>query len=211
MKSLVPLTDSFQYINRRFWRGLFNKHALKTALQRRIFLNKAAVFLRGGRADYLNFAPGKLRFESIGSVHRALRRTGANNGVHLVDEKNYVPAAHHLIKHGFYALLKIAPILCPGDHRGQIKRTKAVHFYAVRHAAGSDKRGNALRHRGFTNACFSDKAWVILRTAGKNLHNAAKLFIASYYRVDCAFLRKLCEVSAEFIKCGRFLRTLPFS
>jgi len=68
-------------------------HALETAIERGVLLDVFAVLVERGRTDALQLAAGKGGLEDIRCVHRAFGSTGANDGVHLVDEDDDVLGA----------------------------------------------------------------------------------------------------------------------
>jgi hypothetical protein len=59
--------------------------------------------------------------------------------------------------------------------------------------------GKAFNNSGLTNARFTDKDWVVFRTAGENLHYALDFFLASDYWIEFSFAGCDGEVSSELI------------
>jgi hypothetical protein len=65
-------------------------HRLEATFERGVLLDVLAVFVERGRADALHLAAGERGLEDVRGVHRALGRTGADDGVQLVDEEDDV-------------------------------------------------------------------------------------------------------------------------
>ena len=61
MVLLVTLLDIVENVNSLIDGGRINKHLLKPAFQRAVFLNMLAVFIEGGGADALDLSAGQSR------------------------------------------------------------------------------------------------------------------------------------------------------
>ena len=66
---LVVTFDPLDHLNRVGDRRFLHRDRLEPSLERRILLDMFAVLIEGGRADHLNFAARKGRFQDVGSVH----------------------------------------------------------------------------------------------------------------------------------------------
>jgi len=70
-----------------------------------------------------------LWFEQVRGVGGALRRSGADESMQLVDEENDPPlAGGDFLEKRFEAVLELAAILRAGDHRAQIHRHQFLVF-----------------------------------------------------------------------------------
>ena len=71
-----------------FYARLIHHHWLKTAFQRRVFLDVFAIFVECGGADGAQFAPCQHRLKHIRRVDGSLRRPSADDSVQFIDEEN---------------------------------------------------------------------------------------------------------------------------
>ena len=71
----------------------------------------------------MQLTAGKRGLQHVGGVHGAIGLTGADQGVHLIDENhNLASGGRDLFKDCFQALLELATELGAGDHGAQIER-----------------------------------------------------------------------------------------
>ena len=106
--------------------GRFDLDALEAAFERGVLLDVFAVLVEGGRADALHLAAAQRGLDDVRGVHRAFGRTGADDGVQLVDEEDDVLRAANLVHHRLDALLELAAILGAGDHEREVERDDAL-------------------------------------------------------------------------------------
>lgn len=59
------------------------------------------------------------------------------NGVQLVDEQNDIAVAPHLVEHGADALFKLAAVLCPRHHAGEVEQQDTLVDKLLRHVAAA--------------------------------------------------------------------------
>ena len=92
---------------------LFHQNSLETARKgavlRKVFLILAARCC----TDNLHFSACKCRLQNIGSIKRALRTTGADERMDLIDEENNVLRLDDLIHDILEPLLELTTILRP--------------------------------------------------------------------------------------------------
>ena len=106
-RDLSPLQDQHGFRDGR----LDHVDLLEAARQRVVFLEHAAVFVVGRRADALQLPGRKRRLEQIGCVERSARsRARADQRVDLVDEEDRVRVVDELLQHRLQPLLEIAAI-----------------------------------------------------------------------------------------------------
>jgi hypothetical protein len=79
--------------------GRLDLHVLEAAVEGGVLLDVLAVLVERGGADAVQLAAGERRLEDVGGIHRALGRTGADDGVKLVDEDDDVLCALDLVHH----------------------------------------------------------------------------------------------------------------
>ncbi|MPN60312.1 hypothetical protein SDC9_208040 [bioreactor metagenome] len=80
-----------------------------------------AIISQRGRADALQFTPRQCRLQDTGSVYAALRLSGTDNVLKLIDKKNDRRIVTQLINDGLHALLKLAAVLGPRDQASDIQ------------------------------------------------------------------------------------------
>ena len=87
------------------------------ALERAVLLDVLAVLVERRRADALELAAGERRLEHVRRVDGALRATGADDRVQLVDEDDDVLALADLCDERLETFLELAAVLRAGDRR----------------------------------------------------------------------------------------------
>ena len=105
------------------------------------------------------------RLEDVRGVDRALGGAGADERVELVDEEDGVVGVPELLDDLLQALLELAAVLGAGDERPDVERQDALVQEDVRHVAGDDPVGQALRDGGLANAGLADQGRVVLGLA----------------------------------------------
>ena len=187
------LQDQNGFLNGR----RFNLHGLEASFERSVLLDVFAIFVERRRANALHLTAAQGRLNDIRGVHRAFGRTGADDGVQLIDKQNDVLGAANLVHHGFDALLELATVFCAGDHQRKIKRDDA--FLAKQF--GNVAFGNFLR-KTFDDCSLADTGFaqqhrIVLGAAAKDLNDPLDLVLAADHRVHFAFASDLSEVAAE--------------
>ena len=114
--------QSLENQNRLFDRGRLDFHRLETAFQGGVLLDVFAIFVQRRGADALQLAAAQGRLDDVRGVHRAFRRTGADDGVQLVDKQDDVLGAANLVHDRLDSLFELAAIFRSGDHQREIER-----------------------------------------------------------------------------------------
>ena len=115
----------------------------------------------------------------------------------LVDEGDDLAVrARNLGQDRLEALLELTAVLRTGDHRGHVQGDEALVAQGLRNVARDDALGESFDDRRLTDAGLADQNWVVLGTAGQDLHDAADLVVAADNRIKLAFARNLREVAA---------------
>ena len=102
--------------------GLVYSDRLEATFECRVFLDVLAVFGERGRSDAVQLTTRQHRLEQVARVHRAFGRSGSDDGVKLVDEKN--DSAFRFLnglQHRLQPLLELTPILGAGDERAHVQ------------------------------------------------------------------------------------------
>ena len=193
-------------------RGGFLHHYLaEAAFQRRIFLDRAAVFLGGGRADQLDLAAGQHGFQDTGGVDGAFRRTGPGNDVDLVNKQNCAAVPVEFFQQILEPFLKIAAVFGAGHHRRHIQRQQPLVAQKRRDLPGGDPLGQCFGQGAFAHARLPQQAGVVLLAAAEDLDHAVEFLFPAKHRVQSPFLRQPGQVPAIFFAglspaCGRHPR-----
>ena len=197
----VLLFEAAQNRDRIFDARLFDQHRWEAPLERRILFDVLAVFVERRRADHVQLAACKHRFEQVARVHRAFGFARAHDGVQLVDEEDDLTfGGRNVLEHGFEALFEFAAVLRTGDQRAHVERDDALVLEAFRDVAADDALRESLDDRGLAHAGIADEHRIVLRSAREHLDDAPNLFVASDHRVEFAalrFQRKVATVTLE--------------
>ena len=191
--------------------GLVDIDLLKTPGQGPVLLENAAKLLVGGRADTAQLPGGQDRLDQIGGVHDPARgRTGADDGVNLVDEQNGLGLALELGDDRLQALLEVAPVLGASHQGAQVQGIDDGIRQDLRHRLLDDPPCQALGDSGFAHPGLTHQQGVVLAPPAQGLDGALDLGIATDEGVDTAQARLLVEVGREILQGVGALLAPPF-
>ena len=114
----------------------------------------------------------------------------------LVYKKDYPAVCGYLVKALFYAFLKISAVLRPRKHGGKAQGKKLFSSYCFGNPSLRKHNGYALGYGCLAHACFSHKAGIVFRPAGKHLYDAFYLLFTAEYRVELFFPGGFGEILA---------------
>ncbi len=134
---------------------------------------------------------------------RALGRTGADEGVQLVDEQHDVAAGLDLLEHLLQALLEVTAVAGAGDQRAEVEAVDLLVLERLGHVAAHDRLGQALHAGGLADTRLADEDGVVLGAARQHLHDALDLLLAPDDRVELALAGGLGVVAAELVEHQR--------
>ena len=154
---------------------LTHLHRTEAPLQRGVLFDAAAVFAQRRRADKLQFAAAECGLEQVGRIDGALRRTGPDEGVHLVDKQDDVLHAPHLGQNVAHALLKFTAVLCACDDTGHVQRVKALAAQWLRHGPGGKILRHALHDGRLADARLADEGGIVLVPPREDLQDGLDL------------------------------------
>ena len=118
MVNLVAFLQPAQNRDRVFDRRFAHINLLKTSFEGRIFFDVLLVLVQRGRPDATQLAPRQRGLQHIRSIDCPFRRSGPDQRVQLIDEKNDLALrVFYFLQHRFEAILKLAAIFCAGQHR----------------------------------------------------------------------------------------------
>ena len=138
-------------------------------------------------------------------VHRAFRRTGADDGVQFVNEQNDVFRAADFVHDRLDALLKLAAIFRAGDHQREIERDDALvraKFPARCPCAISCARPSTMAVLP-TPASPSSTGLFFVRRQRIWMTRSISFFAADD-RIHVALARDFRQVAAKRLERGRF-------
>ena len=128
-----------------------------------------AVLVKGGGSDNLNLAARQGGLEYIGGRHAAFGIAGADQIVHLVDEKYDIALGLDLVDKPLDTAFKLTAELGSGDKSGEIKQVYLLVQQAGRHIAAGNPEGQPLGNGGLAHTGFAYQAGIILCAAGQYL------------------------------------------
>ena len=200
---LVPLLQPAEDGDGRLAARLLDQDGLEPPLQRRVFLDVAAVLVEGGRADAVEFAAGERRLEQVRGVHRPGGRAGADHGVEFVHEQDDLPAgAGDRGEHRLQPLLELAPELRPGHQRPEVERRHPVPAEPFGHIALHDADGQPFGDRGLPDPRLAQEHRVVLGPAGEDLDDPPDLVVAPDDRVEPVLRGQRGEIAAVALQRG---------
>ena len=204
---LVAFLEASQNGDGVFDARLGDVDGLEAALQSRVFLDVLAVLIERGRADGAQLAARQRGLEEVCGVHRAVTaRTGAHQGVELVDEEDdFAVARRDFLDEGFESLLELAAVFRAGEHRADVQRDEALAFHALGHVAVDDASREAFGDGRLAHARLTDEHGVVFRAAREDLQHAANLRVTADDGVNLALTRAGGEVRAVFLQRLVFL------
>ena len=177
-------------------RRLAHEDRLEPARQGGVLFHMLAVFIQGGRAHAVQFAPRQGGLEQVGGVHRAVRLAGADQGVHLVDEQDdRAFGGGDLVQHGLQPLLELAAVLRAGDQRAHVEGQQLLILQAFRHIAVDDAQGQAFDDGGLADAGLADQDGIVLGAARQHLDGAPDFLVAADHRVELLVAGGLGQVA----------------
>src|ERR1700722_3291140 len=178
-------------------------YRLEAAFQRGIFFDVLAIFVQRGCADRAQLAACQRGLEHVGSVHGDFRSTSADQGVQLVDKKNYLAVGFRdFFEHGFQAVFEFAAIYSTCNQSRKVQRDDTLRFQNFGDVTGDNSLSQAFDDSGFTYPGFSDQDRVVFRASRENLHHAANLFVATDHRIELASSSQVGEVAAILFQCA---------
>ena len=147
----------------------------------------------------MQLAAREARLEDVSGVHRAFAAaTGADDGVHLVDEDDELALASGDLVHRLgEALLEVAAVAGAREHARQVERDHALVAQLLGNGARDDGRGEPLDDRGLADAGLADEHRVVLGAAAEDLDRLLDLVRAADHRIELARAGAGGQVGAE--------------
>ena len=167
--------------------GLGDLHDLEAPGQRRVLLDVLLVLGPSGGADGAQGAAGKRRLQQVGGVAGTGRATGADQGVHLVDEQDdRLRAGLDLVDQLAQALLELALHRGAGLQQAEVQREQRHALQLRRHVAAREALSEALDHRGLADPGLAGEDRIVLAAAHQDVDDLADLVVPAGHRVHLA-------------------------
>ena len=117
----------------------------------------------------------------------------------LVDEEDRVVRVAELLDDLLEPLLELAAVLGPGHQRADVEGQHALVEQRLRHVAGHDPMGQALRDGGLADARLPDQGRVVLRASREDLDDPLDLLFSADDGIQLSCPRGVREVDAELV------------
>ena len=157
----------------------------------------------------MQLSTGQSGLEQVGGIHGPLRPASSNEGVELVYKEDDVPVLKDFLQDAFDSLLKLATILCPRHHRGQVKGDQPLFQQIAGNLTTGDPLGQPLHNGSLTNTGITHQHRIVLGTAGKNLHHTTNLTVTPHHGIQLLAASQLRKVAAEFSQKALAMASSP--
>ena len=185
MVLLVLGPQALQNLDRRLLVGRSDVHGLEASFERRVLLDMLAVLVRRGGANRPQLPASERRLEQVPGVNGAIARTGADQGMHLVNEENdRALGVLHLLDDAFDALLELAAELGAGQQRPDVERQHSLAEQRLRDGLRSNALRQSLGDGGLPDTGWADQDGVVLGAPAEDLHQARDFLVTTDYRVE---------------------------
>jgi hypothetical protein len=198
---LVALLQPAQDRDRVRDRRLLDEDGLESPLERRVLLDAHPVLVQCRGADQPELAAGEHRLQHVPRVDGPLGGPRADDRLQLVDERDDLAlGVRDLLQHRLEALLELAAVLRPRDHRADVERHQPLVLEGLRHVAADDALREPLDDGRLPDAGLADQHRVVLGSPRQHLDHAPDLLVAADDRIELALARGLGEVAAEALE-----------
>lgn len=182
-------------------RRRLHEDGLKPSRQGGIFFYVFPVFVRGGGADAVKFAPGKHGFEHVPGVDGPLGCPCPHNGVKFIDEEKYPSVALlHLVEDCLEAFLELSPEFRSRKEGTHIEGENCAVFESFGDVSRDNSGGEPLHDGGLSHSGVTDEHRVILGLPAQDTDGPADLLISSDDRVKLAGPGQCDEILAVFFE-----------
>ena len=204
MVLLITTAESFENLKRFRSRRRIDRHRLETTFKGVIFFDVLSIFVKGSRADDLEFAARERRLDDIGGVVGAFSASRADERMKFVDKKDDIFSALHFVHDSLDTLFKLTAIFCTRDHCGNVKSDDTAPQENFWNVAIGDFLSETFNDGSFTDPRFSNKSGVIFRSTAEDLHGAFDFNNATDNGIKFAFFRQFCQVASKAVQSRRF-------
>ena len=199
---LIPLLQTPKDGYGVLHRGLPHQHRLKPPFQGGVLLDILAVLVEGGGPNAVELPPGQEGLEEVARIHSPLGLTRPYDGVKLVnEEQDSALRLLHLVQNGLEPLLKLAPVLGPGDEGAHIQGKDGLVLQRGWHVPLHDPLGQPLGNGSLTYPGLTDEHRVVFGLAGENTDHVPNLIVPADHWIQLVLPGPLHQVRAVFLQC----------
>jgi len=192
-----PPQDGDRLLDRR----LLDVDGLEASLQGRVALDVLPVIVQGSRANALDLAPRKGRFQDVGGIQASLGSARTDDRVELVDEEN-AAGLPRFIHDALQPFLELAPVLRSGHHSAHIEGEQPSVEQLIGHLAAGDPLGQPFNDGCFAHTGVADQRRVVLGAAGEDLDDPLDFGFAADHGVKPAGARSFGQVQPQGVDVG---------
>jgi hypothetical protein len=201
MVLFVPGLEAPQNIHRVLHRGLGDVDFLEAPRQRVVLLENAAVLVVGRGTDAAQLAVGQGGLDEVRGIHDAARsRTGADDGMNLIDEQNGAGLLLDLGQHRLEALLEVAAVLGARHQRTHVQRVNGGIQQHVGDLIFHDHARQPLGNGGLAHAGLAHVQRIVLAPTAQDLDGALHLELAADQGIDLSLARGLVQIGGVFLQ-----------
>jgi hypothetical protein len=183
--------------------GLRDEQRLEAPGQRGILLDMALVLAPSGCPHRAQGSTRKSRLEQIRGITGAGRSTCADQGVHLVDEKNDgLSRLSRFFEQRLQARLELASHAGAGQQCPHIEAQQTRVFEVRRHVTTGDCQSEPLDDGCLAYAGLACEQGVVLPPTQQDVDHGANFMLAPDDRIDLPAARALGQVGAVPGQCG---------
>lgn len=118
----------------------------------------------------------------------------------LVNEEDHIPHPSNLGHDVFDPFLKLAPVLGPRHHCGQVQGDQPLALQLLRYLSGHHHSGQAFGHRRLAHARFANEGRVVFLPPGQDLDHPPDLLVPPHHRVQLTASRQPGQVPCKLLQ-----------
>jgi hypothetical protein len=131
-------------------------------------------------------------------------RTGTDDGVHFIDEKNDILGLADFLHDRLDALLELSAVFGARNHQGQVESDDALVAQQFGNIAGNNFLGQSLDDGGLPDPGFPDQHRVVLGAATEDLDDTFDFTDPPDDGVEFVFPGQFGQITAEGFEGGSF-------
>ena len=192
--SISKSLENFNRLHRIWW---FDCDGLESSFERSIFFDVLAVFIEGSCADALDFTARESRLENIGRIDCAFCSTSSNERVQFINKEDDILGASNFVHDGLDAFFKLSTVFRSCNHCCKIEHNKSLVIKQIRNFLIDDRLCKTFGNCSLSNACFTQKNWIVLCAAAENLNKPFDFSMTTDDGIKLVIARQFRQVAAE--------------
>ena len=197
----VLFLDAAKHGNRAFDAGLLHDDLLKPTGQCGILLDIFSILIKRCRANTMQLAARKRRFQHVSRIHRTFRFASADHCVQLVDKQNNLPfLICEFVQQTFEPFLEFAAILRSRDQRPEVQRQQSLALESLGDLTVNNPLRKPVDNCGFADAGLTNQYRVVFCATLENLNRSSYLVISADDRVEFSLHCSFSNIDRIFIK-----------